>query len=162
MVALSFNDKERVYFHLGMGARVGIDAGDLAQVEEACNTIFSEYMKTEVLYQLDICDDAYDAMKATKTTTVRFGTKEFYAGDVNRTILREQIKDLRLWKENYREETRNLAQMLHVPNYNEEGWQQQMFSRTGSVYINALPGVADTSVASRKVEFTQLAGSFGF
>ena len=45
MVALSFNDKERVYFHLGMGARVGIDAGDLAQVEEACNTIFSEYMK---------------------------------------------------------------------------------------------------------------------
>jgi len=69
---------------------------------------------------------------------------------------------LRLWKENYREETRTLAQMLHVPNYNEEGWQQQMFSRTGSVYINALPGVADTSVASRKVEFTQLAGSFGF
>ena len=77
MVALSFDDKERVYFHLGMGARIGIDAGDLAQVEEACNTIFSEYMKTEILDQLDICDDAYDAMKATKTTTVRFGTKEF-------------------------------------------------------------------------------------
>lgn len=162
MVALSFNDKERVYFHLGMGARIGIDAGDLAQVEEACNTIFSDLMKTKVLNQLDVCDDAYDAMQATKTTTVRFGTKEFYAGDVNRTILREQIKDVRLWRENYMNETRNLAMMLHVPNYNEEGWQQQMYSRSGASYIMALPGIADTSVASRRLEFSQLAGSFGF
>lgn len=162
MVALSFNDKERVYFHLGMGARVGIDAGDLAQVEEACNTIFSDYMKTKILNQLDVCDLAYDAMQATNTTTVRFGTKEFYTGDVNRTILREQMKDVRLWRENYLNETRTLALMLHVPNYNEEGWQQQMYSRKGSVYINALPGIADTSVASRRVEFRELAGSFGF
>ena len=162
MVALSFNDKERVYFHIGMGARIGIDAGDLAQVEEACNTIFSDYMKTKVITQLDVCEVAYEAMQATNTTTVRFGTKEFYTGDVNRTILREQMKDVRLWGENYLNETRRLAQMLHVPNYQEEGWQQQMYSRSGSVYINALPGIADTSVASRRVEFNAFAGSFGF
>jgi hypothetical protein len=145
-----------------MGARIGIDAGDLAQVEEACNTIFSDYMKIKVINQLDVCDIAYDAMQPTNTTTVRYGTKEFYTGDVNRTILREQIKDVRLWRENYRDETRTLAQMLHVPNYNEEGWQQQMYSRSGATYINALPGIADTSVGSKVVEARELVGSFGF
>lgn len=162
MVALSFLDKERVYFYLGMGARTGIDVGDLAQVEEACNNIYSDYMKTQVLDQLDVCDAAYEAMKATKTTTVRFGTKEFYTGDVNRTILREQIKDVRMWRENFLDETRTLARMLHCPNYNEDGWQQNMYNRSGAAYINSLPGIADTSVASRRAEFSQLAGSFGY
>jgi len=60
------------------------------------------------------------------------------------------------------DETQQLAQLLHCPNYRLEGMQRFMYDRSGASYINVIPGVSDTSVGSSKVQFAQLAGSLGF
>lgn len=160
MPALTYEDKERVYFHLGYGTRGNIDAGDIAQVEEACVTISSDYLLIRVLEQLEICDEAWALAKMSKTGN-RYTTRSFYAGDIDRSIIQDNAKDFRVWVENYINESRELAQILGVPNYREEGYMAYRFARDGATFIKAIPGPADTSTSSRKVEFVQLAGSFG-
>lgn len=162
MVSLPLLDRERVYFHLGFGNRDGVDAGDVAQVEESFTTIRSDYMLNRILEQLDICDEAYEATKLTRDTGTRYTNKENYQGDINRAILRDNSKDNRIWWENYLNETQQLAQLLWVPNYRMPGMDRFRYERSAQAFIRALPGVADTSTSSRKLEFQQLAGSFGF
>lgn len=161
MPALTFEDKERVYFHLGYGTRGNIDAGDIAQVEEACASISSDYLLIRVLEQIEICDEAWSLAKMARTGN-RYTTRSFYAGDIDRSIVVDNAKDFRVWVENYINETRELAQILGVPNYREEGYAAYRFARDGSTFIKAIPGPADTSVSSRKLEVVQLGGSFGF
>lgn len=60
MVALSHDDKERVFFHLGMSNRQAIDAADISRVEQACNQIWSNHQKMELIKLLDICDLTYE------------------------------------------------------------------------------------------------------
>jgi hypothetical protein len=160
MVALSELDKSRVYFHLGMGSRAGVDAGDLAEVEQACSTVPDDYTHGRIRQQLDLCDDAWN--KKGLGGEGRFTTREIYQGDLNRAILRESAGDNRVWKEEYLEESRELAQLLWVPNYREAGMDRFRFTRATGAFINIIPGVADTSVSSRRLEFNQLGGSFGF
>ena len=161
MVVLSTLNKSRVRFHLGVAGMAGVDAGDLAEIEEACNTIPDDYTHCRVLEQLDICDEAFKLSKLTGTQS-RFSIREQYAGDINRAIVREQSKDIRVWKENYLNETRELAQLLWVPNYREPGMDRYRFTRAAGSFIKAIPGVADTSVSSRRLEYEQLAGGLGF
>lgn len=161
MVALTEVDKDRAYFHLGIGSRAGVPAGDLARVEEACNTIPSDYMHGKIIEQLDLCDLAHESQKL-NTPGFRYGTREVYSGDINRAIVRESAKDVRHWRENYRDEVRELAQLLWVPNWREDGADRYRYSRDGGAFINILPGVADTSTASRRLEWVEFAGSFGF
>lgn len=161
MVALSDWDKSRVYFHLGMGARTGIDVADLADVEEACKIIPDEYTHLRVLEQLDICDEAFELSRMTRGGN-RFTTREQFAGDLSRSIVRESAKDFRVWHENYLNECRNLAQLLWCPLYRDEQMLRYRYERAAGAFISCIPGPADTSVSSRKVEFAQLGGSFGF
>jgi hypothetical protein len=162
MVILAQLNQSRALFHLGMSAKVGIDVGDLAEAQEAFETIIDDYTHNRVIEQLDICDEAWEATKLTRTGG-RYTTREIYDGDLQRTILRESAKDSRrVWWENYINECQELAQLLHCPNYRLEEQRRFMYSRSGASYINAIRGVADTSVSSRKLEFNQLCGSFGF
>jgi hypothetical protein len=160
VVALSELDKSRVYFHLGLGCRAGCDAGDLAEVEQACTTIPDDYTHGRVKQQLDLCDAAWD--KARLGGEGRFTTREIYQGDLNRAILRESASDDRVWKEQYFNEVEELAQLLWVPNYRMAGADRFRFTRAAGSFISCIPGNADTSVSSRRLEFSQLAGSFGF
>lgn len=153
-------DQDRAFFHLGYGNCASIDSGDIAQCYEAFNTIKSDYMMNRVLEQLDICDEAFESCKATRSG-FRYGVREIYTGDLNRSIVRENAKDLRVWQEAYQEECRSLAKLLHVPNYQEDAQRRYMYERAGASYIAVIPGVSDTSVSSRKLEFNQLNGSFG-
>jgi hypothetical protein len=161
MPSLTFEDKERVYFHLGYGTRGNIDAGDIAQVEEACHTITSDYLLLRVQQQLVICDEAWELAKMGRTGN-RYTTRSAYSGDMDRAIVTENAKDFRVWVENYINETRELAQILGVPNYREEGYMAYRFARDGASFVKAIPGPPDTSVASRRLEVVQLGGSFGF
>lgn len=161
MVALSDWDTSRVYFHVGMGNRTGIDIADLKAVKDACELIPDEYTKMRILEQLDICDEAFELSKMTRGGN-RFTTREQYAGDLTRAITRENAKDFRVWQENYLAECRNLAQLLWCPNYRDEQMLRYRYERATGAFINAVPGPADTSVASRRVEYVQLAGGFGF
>lgn len=158
---LSFLEKERVYFHLGYGNKAGIDAGDLAQVEEACSNISSSYMYNRVLEQLDLCDFAWEASKLT-TDTDRYTTRESYQGDINRSIIRDDIKENRIWWQYYFRETENLAHLLWVPNYRRDGMDRYRYERSAGAFIKAIPGPADTAVSSRKTEIRELGGGFGF
>ncbi len=160
MVALSELDKSRVYFHLGYGCKGGIDAGDLAEVEDACDAVPDDYTYGRIKEQLDTCDEAHETAKLNSDRT-RYSTRELYTGDLNRAIVRENSKDNRLWKEEYFNETEELARLLWVPNYRAPGMERYRFSRAAGAFINAIPGPADTSVSSRRLELVQLGGSFG-
>lgn len=158
---LPYLDQQRAFFHLGYGNLAGIDAGDIAQCYEAFNTIQSDYMLTRVQEQLDICDEAWESCKSTRTG-FRYGIRENYVGDINRSIVRENAKDLRVWQESYLNETDALAKLLWCPNYNKSGMERFRYERSTQAFLAVIPGVADSSVSSRRLEFTQLAGSFGF
>jgi hypothetical protein len=155
--------RSRVYFHLGYGAGAGagIDAGDVAQVEEAMDSVRDEYFYNKILEQLDICDDAWESQKGTKQG-FRFDLRENFAGDINRAIVRDSSRSLRIWEENYRRETDALAKLLWVPNYNRIGMERFRYERAAGAFVKALPGVADTAIGARFVLQSMLGGSFGF
>lgn len=155
-------DKSRSRFHLGYGVSyAGIDAGDAAQLEEAMRDIKDEYMMRRVKEQLDICDEAWESAKATKTG-FRYDVRENYQGDINRAIVRDSAKSLRIWEENYLRESDALAKLLWVPNYHRPEMMRYRFERAAAAFVKSIPGPADTAVSSRKLEFNNLAGSFGF
>lgn len=159
---LDDNDKSRCRFHLGFGTSyAGIDAGDAAQIEESMQDIKDEYMLRRVLEQLDICDQAWESAKATKTG-FRYDLRETYAGDINRTILRDSAKSLRIWEENYLRESDALAKLLWVPNYHRPEMMRYRFERAAAAFVKSIPGPADTAVSSRRLEYKELAGNFGF
>ena len=158
---LSTLDKDRARFHLGYTSYAGIDAGDVAQLEEAVQDIRSDYSLCRIIEQLDICDDAWESSKATREA-FRFDVRESYAGDINRTILRDTTGNVKRWWEIYLWETDQLANLLWTPNYRQPDIQRYRYQRAAAAFVRAIPGVADTSVSSRRLEFQQLAGSFGF
>jgi len=147
MPALSDVDKSRCRFHLGIGA--GVPAGDRARLEEAMNLLQDEYEVQRVRVLLDRCDRAFAATELLGDGG-RFDSRELYAGDVNRSILRENTRDTRIWWENYLKETDLLAaHPLWVPNYRREENLRYRFARIGAEFIKAVPGPADTCTADR-------------
>jgi len=169
-VKLDEIDKNRVFFHLGMLSRSGVDPFSINNTEKACNTIENEYHKKLVLTQLTRCDAAYDKKSAvgdiapisTLSKDIQFySLRERVAGDINRTSIREMSSDKALWEGHYLDETDELAILLSVKNYRRvlQAGYRKVRSEGGTV--NLLPGVADTSVGSRIVENQQLAGGFG-
>ena len=160
MVALSAIDKGRVYFHLGYGSLVGIDAGDIARVEQACNEIYSDALKLRIINLLDIADETYE-----QTYLVRnewFDSKDIIIGDTNRSSRRvEPIKQQRIFQEEYSRVCRDLAKLLRVTNYNDPNSWQWTHDRNAQAYIKLIPGVADTSTASRAIEVQKFASGIG-
>lgn len=160
MVALSQLDKERVYFHLGYASRVAIDVADVARIEEACNEIYSDYLKGKLEDLLDICDLTYEQKFAVLNNW--YDARELYQGDINRASRRvEPAKQQRIWQEEYLRVTDELAKELRVTNYNRpDSWAFTHY-RSGASYVGAIPGPADTSVSSRRVEFDELGSGVG-
>jgi hypothetical protein len=147
MPTLSELDKSRCRFHLGFGA--GVPAGDRARLEEAMNLLQDDYEVRRCQEILQRCDRAFEATEILGDSS-RFDTKELYAGDINRTILRESARDSRTWWENYLKETDLLAaHPLWVPNYRREENLRYRFARTGAEFIMAVPGPADTCISDR-------------
>lgn len=160
MVALSFKDKERVYFHLGYGSRVGIDAGDIARVEQACTEVYSDDLKLRIIHILDIADKTYAQTYLVENTW--YDSKDLIVGDSNRSSRRvEPQKQQQIWQAEYSRICRDLAKLLRVTNYNDSNAWQWTHDRNSQAYINIIPGVADTSVASRAIEIKQCASGIG-
>lgn len=151
MVALSKLNQERVFFHLGMGNRSNIDAGDVARVLQACETIASDYIHSQILRLLDICDKTREQRELISNTW--YDRKELISGDINRgSQSADPIKQQRIWEKEYLKRTDELAQILACSNYNHEGMGRYLHSPDAiGAYLKVLPGVADTSVASRIV-----------
>lgn len=160
MTALNQYDKERVFFHLGYASRVAIDAADVARVEQACNEIWSDYQKSQLVKLLDICDMTYEQKFLVLNNW--YDAREIFQGDVNRSSRRsEPQKQARIWESEYLKVTDQLAKELRVTNYNRPDSWVWTHERNASAYIKAIPGPPDTSVASRTVEFRDLGSGMG-
>jgi hypothetical protein len=160
MVALSTYNKERVYFHLGYASRVGIDAADISRLEQACNEIYSDYLKEKMENLLDIADQTYEQKFLVLNDW--YDAREIFQGDINRASRRsEPQKQQRIWQEEYLRVTEEIAKELRVTNYNTADSWAWTHERNAGGYIQAIPGPADTAIASRIAEFNWLGSGAG-
>ena len=154
--------RDRCYFHLGYSNKAGIPLGDLSRLEEALDTIQSDYFYNKVLEQLDRCDRAWELSELAGNDGSRFLSKNSYLGDINRTILTESSKDFRIWRDNYLVESDHLAHLLWVASYRREESLRYRFERGGGEHVAVIPGVADTAAVSRVEATIRYGGSFGY
>ena len=79
------------------------------------------------------------------------------SGDTTRQILQsDPIKADKTYREVYLREVDRLAETLYVANYRREEVRRYAFDRSGSEFIMAIKGPADTAVGTR---ITQAVGS---
>ena len=155
---LSEHEKSRVRFHLGINAGAQIPAGDRSRVEEAMALVPDEVWYNEIIYQIGRCDRAWRASAAIPDD---YGTEggsnllnptrtEVITGDVNRSIsTSDPLKGDEYFREIYLREVDRLAETLYVPNYRRPEVRRYAFERSGSEFILAVPGPADTAVGTR-------------
>ena len=155
---LSELEKSKCRFHLGINSGAQIPAGDRARIEEAMCLIPDEYWYTEILFQLGRCERAWRASSAIPDDYGQPGGSsllnptrtEVIVGDVNRSIqTSDPLKGDEYFREIYLREVDRLAESLYVPNYRRPEVRRYAFERSGSEFIMAVPGPADTAVGSR-------------
>jgi len=158
---LSPYDKSRTRFHLGLNNGSMVPAGDLARLEEAMARIPDSYWYDQVLYQLDRCDRTWKLSEIFRDETQPMPSRiERITGDTDRAIFQsDPLRADRDYREIYLREVDRLAETLYVPNYRREDVRRYAFERSGSEFIMAIPGPADTAVGTRVATLT---GSFNW
>lgn len=145
--------KSKTRFHLGINAGAQIPAGDRARLEEAMALIPDEYWYNQIVNHIRRCDAAWDNSEYFPTDaggSPNFSRLEQIAGDVQRTIATsDPLKGDEYFREIYLREVDRLAETLYVPNYRRPDVRRYAFERSGSEFILAVPGPADTAVGSR-------------
>ena len=146
-------NKSKVRFHIGMNAGSQIPAGDRARLEEAMALIPDEYWFGQIINHIRRCDAAYknsEYFPEDSSGSPNFSRLEQIAGDVQRTIATsDPLKGDEYFREIYLREVDRLAETLYVPNYRRPDVRRYLFERSGSEFILAVPGPADTAVGSR-------------
>jgi hypothetical protein len=153
---LSPYDKSRTRFHLGFNNGSMIPAGDLARLEEAMARIPDSYFYDQVLYQLDRCDRTWRLSEILRDENQPMPSRiERITGDTDRAIFQsDPLRADRDYREIYLREVDRLAETLYVPNYRREEVRRYAFERSGSEFIMAIPGPADTAVGTRVATLT--------
>ena len=112
----------------------------------------------EVVYQVTRCDIAWkasaffpdDYTNASGSGNFNFSRLEQISGDVSRAIATtDPLKADADFREVYLRECDRLAETLYVSNYRRPEVRRYSFDRSGSEFIMAVPGPADTAVGSR-------------
>lgn len=156
MPALSLYDADRCRFHLGYIPGAPVPAGDAARLEEALDTIGSEYQVNQIRNHLDRCDRAWAASEVLPSDYGQPGGSlllnpsrtEVLSGDVERSIsVSEPLKADQIFRELYLREVDRLAETLYVANYRRDQVRSYAFLRSGAEYVQAIPGPADTAIA---------------
>ena len=145
--------KSKVRFHLGINSGAQIPAGDRARLEEAMALIPDEYWYSQIVNHVRRCDAAWENSEyfpQDSNGSPNYSRLEQIAGDVQRTIsTSDPLKGDEYFREIYLREVDRLAETLYVPNYRRPDVRRYVFERSGSEYILAIPGPADTAVGSR-------------
>jgi hypothetical protein len=162
--ALDDFETSRAAFHLGYNVGAQVPAGDVARFYEACRRIPDSYWLEQIVNHINRCDRAWAASEVMKnvseTGIIAPSQLQTISGDANRTIqVSDPIKADSYHREVYLRETDRLAESLYVANYRREEVRRYAFERSGSEFINAIPGPADTAVSSR---IGLVDGSFGW
>jgi len=146
-------NKSKVRFHLGFNAGAQIPAGDRSRLEEAMALIPDEYWYNQIVNHIRRCDTAWNNSEyfpEDSGGSPNFSRLEQIAGDVQRTIATsDPLKGDEYFREIYLREVDRLAETLYVPNYRRPDVRRYAFERSGSEFILAVPGPADTAVGSR-------------
>jgi hypothetical protein len=152
--------KSKVRYHLGYNAGAQLPAGDRARLEEAMALVPDDLWYNEIVYHIKRCDIAWKASAAIPddyndpngSQTLNPSRQEIISGDVQRTInTSDPLKGDDYFREIYLRECDRLAETLYVANYRRPEVRRYAFDRSGSEFIMAIPGPADTSVACRIV-----------
>ena len=150
--------QSKVRWHLGYNSGAELPAGDRARLEEAMARIPDEYWYNQIVYQIKRCDIAWEASaffpddynSIDGQGRINFSRLEQISGDVDRTIATtDTLKADADFREVYLRECDRLAESLYVGNYRRPEVRRYAFDRSGSEFIMAIPGPADTSVGSR-------------
>ena len=150
--------KSKVRFHLGFNSGAEIPAGDRARVEESMARVPDELWYEEIVYHIKRCDIAWKASAAIPddysdpdgSRILNPSRQEVIGGDVQRTIsTSDPLKGDEIFREIYLRECDRLAETLYVPNYRRPEVRRYAFERSGSEFIMAIPGPADTAIGSR-------------
>tara|TARA_B100000287_G_scaffold56538_1_gene49661 strand:- start:359 stop:844 length:486 start_codon:yes stop_codon:yes gene_type:complete len=144
-------DKSRCRFHLGYNTGANLPAGDIARVEEAMARIPDSYFYNRTTEHLDRCDKAYKVSQIFKTESQPQPSRiQRIVGDSNRAIYQsDPIKAAKDYWEVYLREVDQLAETLYVANYRRSDVRRYAFERSGSEFIMAVKGPADTAVGTR-------------
>jgi hypothetical protein len=149
--------KSKVRFHIGINAGSQIPAGDRARLEEAMSLVPDEHWYSQIVKQITRCDVTFEKSSYYEYDPVT-GTNEIAAasrieqirGDVQRTIgTTDPLKADEYSWELYLREVDRLAETLYVANYRRPEVRRYLFDRSGSEFIMAVPGPADTAVGTR-------------
>lgn len=152
--------KSKTRFHLGYNSGAQLPAGDRSRLEEAMALVPDELWYNEIVYHIKRCDNAWktsaylpdDILDPTGQGIVNFSRQEIISGDVQRTISQsDPLKGDEYFREIYLRECDRLAETLYVANYRRPEVRRYAFDRSGSEFILAVPGPADTAVGSRIV-----------
>ncbi len=145
--------KSKARFHLGINAGAQIPAGDRARLEEAMALIPDEYWYNQIVNHIRRCDTAWENSEyfpADSSGSPNYSRLEQIAGDVQRTIATsDPLKGDEFFREIYLREVDRLAETLYVANYRRPEVRRYLFDRSGSEFIMAVPGPADTAVGTR-------------
>tara|TARA_B100001094_G_scaffold283274_1_gene295910 strand:- start:186 stop:671 length:486 start_codon:yes stop_codon:yes gene_type:complete len=144
-------DKSRCRFHLGYNTGANLPAGDIARLEEAMARIPDSYFYNRTTEHLDRCDKAYKLSQVFKSETQPQPSRiQRITGDTDRAIYQsDPIKADKDYREIYLREVDRLAETLYVANYRREEVRRYAFDRSGSEFIMAIKGPADTAVGTR-------------
>lgn len=145
--------KSKIRFHLGINAGAQIPAGDRSRLEEAMSLVPDEFWYDQIVNHVRRCDTAWDNSEYFPTSangSPNYSRLEQIAGDVQRTIATsDPLKGDEYFREIYLREVDRLAETLYVANYRRPEVKRYAFDRSGSEFIMAVPGPADTAVGSR-------------
>ncbi|MDA7436441.1 hypothetical protein N8654_02025 [Synechococcus sp. AH-601-B19] len=145
--------KSKIRFHLGINAGSQIPAGDRSRLEEAMSLVPDEYWYNQIVNHVRRCDTAWDNSEyypSDANGSPNYSRLEQIAGDVQRTIATsDPLKGDEYFREIYLREVDRLAETLYVANYRRPEIKRYAFDRSGSEFIMAVPGPADTAVGSR-------------
>jgi len=150
---LSQRNQNRAAFHLGYNTGAQIPVGDTARFIEACNRIPNEDWMKRIVNHLDRCDRAWENSEVLKdvdaTGQIAPSRTQRIFGDANRSIeISDPLSADNMYREIYLRECDRLAESLVVINY-RRSQARSMALRSGSDFVNAIPGPADTSVSTR-------------
>ena len=164
MAAMSPLDRHRIIHHLGYGARVGIGAGDLIDLETAVKGVDSHYQVNTIKAILDSCDEWFRVWLLPADQMISsIVSRELIQGDINRAVIRTGNPDearKSVW-DNYLYRTDELAQQLWIANYRRPENLRYRFERSHGDFINSTPGPADTAVGAAHYEIARNSGGFG-
>jgi len=135
---LSDLDKQRTAYHLGYDKDYAIANGILKCFNQSCDRIYSNHAywgSNGIKYWLDRCDRTLALTDVTRNDPYSF--RQQIIGDVNRTTLQTESRDLELWWEFYLMQTDQLAYKLNVYNLKRFPKGDENTICTSSEYVEA-------------------------